>query len=297
MLFRNIVLTALLVGLLTGVLLSILQLVGVTPIIFAAETFETEEVEATPVALELTEGPVLAVKPAAPAHDHSTHDHHAPAEAPVVSAPVESATPEAADGHGHVHNEEAWAPADGGERTFYTFVSNILAAIGFAAVLLALMAQTHLQGLTRLSPAKGLLWGAAGFIALFVIPAIGLPPEIPGMEAAAIENRQGWWLVAVLSAVVGLACVAFAPLKVKGLGFVIMAIPYFVGAPHQAGPAITHPDPQAVVAMQQLHSDFIVASAATNLMFWLVLGLVSAWLLSRRLNAVSAPAQSIIDDR
>lgn len=305
MIFRSIIVSALLAGLLAGILLSVLQLAGVSPIIFAAEEFEQTEVSllqpstAEHVVLVVDEVKVSEQKTAIAAeHDHSSHEHGhsaivspAPrvisAEEPVMATPVVSGK---ADDHiGHSHDAEAWTPADGGERTFYTFASNILAAIGFAAVLLALMVQTHTQGLTRVTPLKGLAWGGAGFIALFVVPAIGLPPEIPGMEAAAIDNRQGWWMLAVSAAVAGLACLAFAPKKVKALGLVVIAVPYWVGAPHPEGAAITHADTEAVTALTQLHADFVMASALTNLVFWLVLGLLSAYLLSRKLLAQSLP--------
>jgi len=298
MIFRNIILNALVAGLLAGALLSVLQLAGVSPIIFAAEAFEPSEdapiidVAVAAKVLAATESPSRV---SATGYDHASHSHGHPETvapelvatvvevmAPALMSSVESVA--AADGHSdHSHDAEAWEPAEGGERTFYTFVSNILAAIGFSAVLLALMVQTHMQGLTRITPLKGLAWGAAGFIALFVVPAIGLPPEIPGMEAAAIENRQGWWLLAVSAAVAGLACLAFAPTKFKTLGLVVMALPYLVGAPHPQGPAISHPDAQAVTELTQLHADFVVASAFTNLIFWLALGLLSAYLLSRKL--------------
>ena len=298
MIFRNIILNALFAGLLAGLLLSVLQLVGVSPIIIAAETFE--QVDATP----LTEVTAVAELPSvviaeAVVDDHSAHDHDHGVKAlvsdvavsteqpPVLKQPAEAAAND--DGHtGHSHNAEAWTPADGAERTFYTFTSNILAAIGFAAVLLALMVQTHTQGLTRITPLKGVAWGVAGFLALFVVPALGLPPEIPGMEAAAIENRQGWWMLAVSTAIAGLACLAFAPIKLKALGLLMMAVPYLVGAPHPLGPAISHPDAQAVTALTQLHADFVMASAMANLVFWLVLGLLSAYLLSRKLLAEDA---------
>jgi len=302
MIFRNIILNALVAGLLAGALLSVLQLAGVSPIIFAAEAFEPSEEAPTidlAVAAKVLDAAGSPSRVNATEHDHASHSHshshgHPETVAPELAATVvdvmvpalmsavESVA--AVDGHSdHSHDAEAWAPAEGGERTFYTFVSNILAAIGFSAVLLALMVQTHMQGLTRITPLKGLAWGAAGFIALFVVPAIGLPPEIPGMEAAAIENRQGWWLLAVSAAVAGLACLAFAPTKFKTLGLVVMALPYLVGAPHPQGPAISHPDAQAVTELTQLHADFVVASAFTNLIFWLALGLLSAYLLSRKL--------------
>ncbi len=90
------------------------------------------------------------------------------------------------DGHSH-HHGEGWAPEDGVERTGFTIFSNISAGIGFAAMLLALMSQVQCQGFTQLSVSKGVLWGLGGFVAVFVAPAIGLPPEIPGIEAAALE--------------------------------------------------------------------------------------------------------------
>ena len=277
MLFRNIIFNALLVGLLTGVLLSVLQLAGVSPIIFAAEEFELADKPAPPTSI------IKASTPVSVAENHG-HDHGETLKSvSELVTPLATVTASLADEPhaSHSHDLEAWAPADGSVRTFYTFASNILAAIGFAAIIMSLMTQTHLQGLAQLSPCNGLLWGAAGFIALFAIPALGLPPEIPGMEAAAIENRQGWWLLAVLAAVAGLACLAFAPMKAKALGLLVLGLPFLVGAPHPQGPSIIHPDPTAFATMTQLHSDFIVASAATNLVFWLALGLISAILLNR----------------
>ena len=149
MLLRVIIYSALLIGLLVGLLLTGLQSVVVNPIIFASEAYETEEV--APVA-------------AAPyAHDHGAHEH----------------------------NDEAWGPEDGAERLFYTALANVIASIGFAAVLLALMSQTQLQGWTSSSLGKGVLWGLAGFIAFFAASGMGLPPESPGIEAAPLASRQG----------------------------------------------------------------------------------------------------------
>ncbi len=74
--------------------------------------------------------------------------------------------------------------------------------------------------------------------------------------------------------------IAFAPLKLKALGAVSLAIPYLVTIPHHQGPAFSHPDAEAVAALTRLHQEFIVASGLSNLAFWLVLGLTSAWLLN-----------------
>jgi cobalt transporter subunit CbtA len=294
MLFRGIIFNALLVGLLTGVLLSVAQQIGVVPIIFAAEQYETTEVETKDVSV--IKAPAINGVEAQQAlkvtqddghsdHDHGAHDHHgSAAEKPLVGSTVKP-EPTVDDHAGHVHNDEAWAPEDGIERTFYTYLSNILAAIGFAAVMLALMIQVQLQELAKVSVARGLLWGGAGFVAFFAAPGVGLPPEIPGIEAAAIESRQSWWLLTVLAVAAGLAIVAFAPKLFKLAGIAFIALPYVIGAPHPADPAFTHPDPAAVAALSELHERFIFASGVSNLIFWLALGAASAWMLNRWLSS------------
>lgn len=230
MIFRRIIYNALLVGLMAGILLSAMQIMGVNPIIFSAESFEVEE-----------------------AHSHGSH----------------------------AHSEEAWAPADGKERTLYTVVANVFAGIGFAAILLALMSQLQLQGMTQLTVVKGLLWGILGFTAFFLAPGIGVPPEIPGIEAAPVEHRQLWWLLAVGSVGLGILILAFAPIKYKALGIIALILPYAVPIPHHEGPAFAHPDPAAVETLTALHQKFILLSGASNLVFWLALGAACAWVLNQ----------------
>lgn len=250
MLFRRLILNALLVGLLAGLVLSLVQILAVNPIIFAAETFEVAE----------------------PVEVTGAHAH-------------------ASDGHDHVHDSEAWAPEDGWERTGFTVLSNVLAATGFASVLLACMSILQLLGVTRVNVGKGVLWGIAGFTAFFLAPAVGLPPEIPGVEAAALESRQLWWLAAVGGVGLGILMLFFAPRYVKILGALAIATPYLMPIPHLDGPAFTHPDPAAVLALTDLHQQFIVASGAVNLLFWVVMGALAAWAFNRFvLPAVPAKA-------
>jgi cobalt transporter subunit CbtA len=232
--FRRLIMAALTVGFLASLVLSAAQIFAVNPIIFAAESFEVEEmVEAD--------------------HDHGSHHHDA----------------------------DAWAPADGSERTSYTLLSNFGAGIGYAAILLALMAQIQQQGLTRLTPAKGLLWGLSGFLAFFLAPGLGLPPEIPGAAAAKIEHRQVWWMMCVFCMIVAMMLLAFAPKKLKALAVLFIIVPYLVNAPHLSGPMFSHPDAAAVTALNALHSKFIVVSALSNIVFWSVLGALAAWALNR----------------
>ncbi len=191
-------------------------------------------------------------------HDHATHQHES----------------------GLFDNEygEPWAPQDGSERTGYTIVANVLVGIGFAAMLLSVMSQLQQQGAARINALTGVMWGAAGFIAFFVAPAIGLPPEIPGVEAAPINNRQAWWILAVVCVGLGLMVLSFARLKYKLAGIALTVLPYTVTITHHDGPMFTHPE--SVIALTQLHQQFIMASGLSNLAFWLALGVCSAWALN-----------------
>ena len=246
MIFSRIIYSAVLIGLVAGMLLSGMQILGVNPIIFAAESYEIVEAEA-------------AVDNQA-RHDHGAHDH----------------------------GQSAWSPEDGAERTSYTILSNITAGIGFAAILLALMSQFWLSKNRNISWLQGACWGLAGFAALYLAPGIGLPPEIPGVTAAPIHNRQLWWVFTVLSVSTGLGIVAFTAVKIKPVGLVFLAMPYIVGAPHMDGPTFSHPDPGAVAALTQLHQQFIVISGISNLIFWLILGVACSFAFNRWLRRVGS---------
>ena len=60
-----------------------------------------------------------------------------------------------------------------------------------------------------------------------------------------------------------------------------MAAPHVLGAPVINGAHFSHPDPDAVLALTQLHHDFIIATGVSNFLFWIVLGLVSAWSINQ----------------
>ena len=234
MIFTRIIYSAVGIGLLTGLLLSLMQVVSVDPIIFAAESFEVEGAEGVPAGHE-----------------------------------------------GHDHDHSGWAPEDGAERTFYTVLSNISAAIGFSAVMLSLMTLFALLRRTSLDLRQGFVWGLAGFAALYLAPGIGLPPEIPGIEAAPTGHRQAWWLLTVASVAIGLAVLALAPLRFKAVSVLFFAIPYLVGAPHPEGPLFLHPDPAAVAALTELHQRFVITSGIVNLLFWVALGLACGYAFNR----------------
>lgn len=173
----------------------------------------------------------------------------------------------------HDHGEHDREPAGGPGRSANSFLANLLACSGFAAVMLALMCQFRLPRRRRMAWSEGMLWGLAGYTVMFVAPAIGLPPEIPGMISAPLEQRQIWWVASAFSVAAGLSVVAFAPVRFRLLGLPLLALPYLIGAPVVDGPLFRHTDSAALEALTELHQRFVVASAIVNLVVWLVLGL------------------------
>ena len=180
--------------------------------------------------------------------------------------------------HQH-HQPQEWSPEEGSERTGYTIIANILAAIGFASFILVLLSHLKSRQLIEFNIKHGLLCGLGCYFVFFVMPSLGLPPEIPGSKADALQNRQSWWLLTVIASAIGLLILTFSPLKFKLIGVISLAVPFIIGAPHLDGPDFTHPDPQAVTALIDLHQQFIFATSVSNLIFWLSLAAASIWLL------------------
>jgi cobalt transporter subunit CbtA len=161
----------------------------------------------------------------------------------------------------HDHADAEWAPADGVQRTGLTAVANLVTAIGFGLLLVAVSeAAGGIRGWRR-----GLVWGLAGFATFTLAPGLGLPPELPAMPAAELAPRQAWWLLTALATGAGLALIAFG--RTPWLGFAgaaLLVLPHLVGAPQPPG----HDSP----IPPDLHHRFVVAVTVTSLVFWLLLG-------------------------
>jgi len=185
----------------------------------------------------------------------------------------EDAKPEPAPaGHAHApgaaahhHDDEAWKPADGVERIAYTALANLVLGVGFGLVLVAgfTLAGREIDG------RRGLLWGAAGFAAFALAPALGLAPELPGSAAAALLPRQAWWFATAAATGGGIALIVFGRhVALKILGVAAIALPHLVGAPHP-------PAGEAGLVPPELAAQFAVLSLASAAVFWAVLGFVS----------------------
>ena len=121
---------------------------------------------------------------------------------------------------------------------------------------------------------RGLLWGAAGFAVFSAAPAMGLPPELPGMQAADLEMRQLWWFATAAATAAGLGFAVFArPVVAKVLGIVLIVLPHVFGAPaHEGAGGLVPPE---------LAAQFVTASLVTSALFWLVAGGAAGWLYER----------------
>ena len=192
-------------------------------------------------------------------------------------------------GHTHSHGETAesrtamaepqdpWAPEDGAERTLYTALANIVVGVAYSLLLTAAILALN-QSIT---PVTGLLWGAAGFAVFVLAPNFGLPPELPGMPAGDLVQRQLWWLVTVLCTAGGLYLFAFRrTLPLMLLGVALIVAPHVWGAPQP----IEHES--AVPA--NLAAEFVISTIVASALFWLFLGGVLGYLFQRASRQESA---------
>jgi cobalt transporter subunit CbtA len=191
----------------------------------------------------------------------------------IVAAEAYESRDEGTDAGGHQHSE--WKPSEGWERSLLTAASTILTGIGFAALLLSIVALCGVE----LDVRRSLLWGLAGFVCFAVAPALGLPPVPPGVPESDVGARQLWWVMTVAATAAGLFLI-FA----SGRGWIsriagglLLLLPHAIGAPHAIGPE---------VVPAHLVRTFALASIAGNGLFWLVLG-AAAGFFSRRTRSTS----------
>ena len=190
-------------------------------------------------------------------------------------------------GEGHDHSHDAnWEPSDGIERTLFTILSNVLTAIGFALVLVALIVTASLKfgKNTEISASSGIIWGLGGFIVFFAAPSFGISPELPGVSGAALEFRQWWWIATVICSGAGLylAYILSSPWKWLGL-VVLLGAPHMYGAPHAEN--LYEGFPIAIAdQLSELSKDFLLATGLSNLILWLVLGSFTGWAVKRYIH-------------
>lgn len=181
---------------------------------------------------------------------------------------------EAEAAHDHVASAAVTGYEEGAELPFgrlgNTILANLVAGAGFALILggVALLLGRPI------TMHNGIFWGLAGFFAVAFFPALGLSPELPAMPAADLAERQLWWIAAVVLSSLGIYhLVLRQELWAKILGVVLIVAPHLYGAPHPED--ISSPIPSL------LASQYAVASLATNLFMWAVIGFALGWFIQR----------------
>ena len=223
--FKTIVLSALLSGIVAGAVQTGLQNFLIYPLIFAAETYEGLEKSANS-------------NPHSQRSDPATAVHH--------------------------HENEAWAPVDGGNRLFFSFLTNMLIGVALGLILAAIFALRPVANWRH-----GILWGLGGFAAVNLAPAFGLPPELPGMPAGDLLARQIWWLTTAILTACGIALLFLSKSVIWRLGGVVLiTLPQIYGAPKS--PNLNSKVPATLAA------EFATTSLITNLVFWAFLGMLTA---------------------
>lgn len=153
-------------GAIAGLAVAFLQFFLIQPLIIEAERYETGELVLMGVAQDDPSG--SSGDPVLPAHDADDADE----EVGIVV------------------------------RNGLTVLTLVLTWSGFGLVAGAALA-THraLWGPHSISaPALAL----SGFAAFALSPSLGLPPELPGMLAADLSDRQMWWVMSAAATVAGL---------------------------------------------------------------------------------------------
>ena len=130
----------------------------------------------------------------------------------------------------------------------------------------------------------------AGFATLFLAPAIGLPPEIPGAVSAPLEHRQLWWAAQRAQRGHRAWHFRFCGVRIKALGLLFLVIPYIVGAPQIDTPMFQHADPSVTQVLINLHQQFVIISTVVNLIFWLSLGLCCRFVFNRWFRGLALSA-------
>jgi cobalt transporter subunit CbtA len=258
MIFQRLIWAGLGAALLVGSVQTGVQQWQALPIILAAEVYEGQKVEAP-------------VSPKAHTHAHgaaSAHDHD------------HAASKDAA---------EEWAPKDGAERMFWTWVANVLHALSMALLVFAVMGGCLWRGAALGSLSLACAVAAAGWLSFDFWPSLGLHAEIPGMDAARLGSRQGWWVLAAGSA--ALACASLAALRSPlrwAAAAACLALPYVVGAPHIVADPLAGFSGEAQSHLRQLGTQFIWATAWVSLSFWVSMGLVCGLAFRRWLRPTLA---------
>jgi cobalt transporter subunit CbtA len=238
---NRILFACLVAGILAGLAASVTQHFTTTPLILEAEVYEQDVANQT--------------------RDSSNKDG------------AEQALLIPASSHAHASDsaeQEEWVPGDGLERTFYSSISTIVTAFGFALMLLSAM----ILGRAVINVRTGLAWAAAAFVAVGLAPGLGLNPELPGSAAADLGARQIWWIGTAMATAAGIwLCLRVSSALAIASGIVLIVLPHIIGAPQ--------PQELASKVPSELAGHFASASLAVQAVIWAIVGTIAGYVWQR----------------
>jgi cobalt transporter subunit CbtA len=237
----RVLLAAIAAGLVAAIMMWPLQHTKLTPLIVYAEQFE----------------------------DGHSHDHGDGAAHGADHSAVEAGGNEKSQTKPNAAGKEPRTFAQG----FNTLIANMVTGAGYGL----LMVGISLAAGVPVRVSSGIVWGALGWLCVQLLPALGLPPELPGAPAGDLAGRQLWWVATVGLSIAGFwLAILTKSNALRALGFACLIAPHAYGAPQPADLTSAVP---AYVAAQ-----FSVATLATQLFFWMILGLALGYFMDRGAN-------------
>lgn len=165
-----------------------------------------------------------------------------------------------------------------------SIIFTMLIYSGYAMILVALMSLAESRG-AAINARTGLIWGVAGFVAVHLAPGFTLAPEVPGVAAADVYERQVWWFATVLAAAIAMWLIAFSRNWAGwGAAVVLLLAPHVIGAPEPE--VFTGPVPTEIGAL------FASRALGTGLAAWVMLGAFAGFFWSRE-SETAGQAQTV----
>ena len=158
-------------------------------------------------------------------------------------------------------------------RDILSVVFTMLTYTGYAMMLVALMLLADERG-AQIDARTGIIWGVAGFVAAHLAPGFSLAPEVPGVAAADVGERQIWWYATVIAAGIAMWLIAFGRTwAMWGVAVILLAAPHLIGAPEPD--TFTGPVPTEIAAL------FAARAFGVGLAAWVMLGCFAAYFLDK----------------
>jgi cobalt transporter subunit CbtA len=184
-------------------------------------------------------------------------------------------------GHGgeaHSHGDTTWSPTNGLERTAYTTLTAVISAVGFGLLMIGVALTLKIP----FNQKNAWIWGLCGFAAVSLAPAIGLPPELPGMPSAAFNSRMFWWGGTVMMTGMGLASLYYVYIGKSAWSpaTTFLLWPHIFPAPQTTSETASH-------LPAHLAAQFVTASLSANLVMWLVLSIALGFALKKFESTIS----------